>query len=249
MVQSQPRAEVDTSAFNRALALPYALRRDHFAVAMTDIYEMLGTLNETLIQRGLLRIEESVRGAIYSGMLSDLIAEAVATHAPGLVTNNFPNGHPDLLPKGRYVDDAAQSAEEGVEVKVTNKPSGAVDMHGARPGWYCIFHYVADRVTEPVVARAPTYFANIWLAQLDASHFRKNPRGELGTRTATPDRGGIAHLKANWLYGAQAGATVSPRKARGALCLRSARAVRQRRRLRTVSAAAKRGTPRRDAPR
>ncbi len=198
------RATVNHEGFNAALDLPYALRTDHVAVAMADIYELLATLNETLIDRGLLRIEESVRGAIYSGLLSDLIAEAISTHAPGLISNRYPNGHPDLLPKGRYADDTCQSAEEGIEVKVTNKRSGAVDMHGARPGWYCIWHYVVDRDTEPAVDRAPTRFETIWLARLDESHFRHNARGPLGTRTATPHRGGIAHLRSNWLYQARA---------------------------------------------
>jgi hypothetical protein len=198
------RAAVDRTGFNASLALPYALRTDHVAVAMADIYELLATLNTTLVDRGLLRIEESVRGAIYSGLLSDLIAEAISTHAPGLITNNYPNGHPDLLPKGRYAENSCQSAEDGIEVKVTNKSSGAVDMHGARPGWYCIWHYIVDRDTEPAVDRAPTYFKTIWLARLDESHFRHNSRGPLGTRTATPDRAGIGHLRQNWLYRADA---------------------------------------------
>jgi hypothetical protein len=30
--------------------------------------------------------------------------------------------------------------------------------------------------------------------------FRRNPRGELGTRTATLDRAGIRKLRANWIY-------------------------------------------------
>ena len=97
-----------------------------------------------------------------------------------MVGNNYPNVHPDLLPKGRYAADRAQAADEGIDIKVTTKPWGAVDMHGVRPGWYCIFAYVADRETEPAVNRVPTYFSSIWLAKLDASHFRKNPRGELG---------------------------------------------------------------------
>lgn len=194
------RAQVDKNGFNTALKLPYALKLDVFAIAIDDIYDMLHNLNTGLVNRGLLPFENSVRGAIYTGMLSDLMTEAIASHAAGLVKNTHSNGHPDLLPAGRYVNDAAQGAEEGVEVKVTKKAGGAVDMHGARPAWYCIFRYLADYDTQPVINREPTRFTDVWLAQLDATHFRKNERGELGTRTATPHAQGVKVLRAGWLY-------------------------------------------------
>ena len=194
------RAQVNRGGFNAELALPYALKLDVFAIAMDDIYDMLHNLNTGLVDRGLLPFENSVRGAIYTGVLSDLLTEALANHAAGLVKNTRSNGHPDLLPAGRYMGNGAQGAEEGVEVKVTKKAGGAVDMHGARPAWYCVFRYLADYETEPVLNREPTRFTDVWLAQLNVEHFRKNPRGELGTRTATPDREGVRVLRAGWLY-------------------------------------------------
>jgi hypothetical protein len=194
------RAQVNKDGFNTELDLPYALRLDVFAIAMDDIYELLHNVNTGLVNRGLLPFENSVRGAIYSGMLSDLLTEAVANHAAGLVKNTYNNGHPDLLPAGRHADNAAPAAEDGVEVKVTKKASGAVDMHSDRPAWYCVFRYVADYTTEPVLDREPTRFTDIWLARLDAKNFRKNERGPRGTRTATPHRQGLEVLRANWLY-------------------------------------------------
>jgi hypothetical protein len=167
---------------------------------MDDIYVLLDNINSGLTSRALLRIEESVRGAIYSGLLSDLIAEALAKHSMGLVKNGFNNGHPDLLPRGKYVNDSIRSAPDGVEVKVTGKRGGAVDMHSDRPAWYAIFRYETDHVTQPVVNRAPTKFTDIWLGQLVAGDFRKNPRGARGTRTATPHAQGMQKMRAAWVY-------------------------------------------------
>jgi hypothetical protein len=194
------RATVNSDGFDEARDLPYALKPQAFAIAMDDVYEMLASVNEALINRGLLPLENSVRGAIYTGLLSDLMAEAIANHASGLVKNSAANGHPDLLPAGRYPGDKAPSAEDGLEIKVTKKPGGAVDMHGARPAWYCVLRYEADYETEPIVDRAPTRFTHIWIAHLDADDFRMNPRGELGTRTATPHREGVQKLRAGLLY-------------------------------------------------
>ena len=46
----------------------------------------------------------------------------------------------------------------------------------------------------------PMRFTEVYLSHVKVEDFRKNPRGELGTRTATLDRDGIKKLRANWVY-------------------------------------------------
>ena len=58
----------------------------------------------------------------------------------------------------------------------------------------------ATHKTEPAVDRRPMRFTEIYLAHVKETDFRKNPRSELGTRTATLDRNGIQKLRNNWLY-------------------------------------------------
>ena len=43
-------------------------------------------------------------------------------------------------------------------------------------------------------------FTEIYLAHVSLDDFRKNARGELGTRTATLHREGVAKLRQNWIY-------------------------------------------------
>ncbi len=80
------------------------------------------------------------------------------------------------------------------------KSGGAVDTHGARDQWMCVFVYRADHETEPAAARAPMRFTEVYISQVVESDFRKNARGDLGTRTATLDRSGVQKLRANWVY-------------------------------------------------
>ncbi len=87
-----------------------------------------------------------------------------------------------------------------MEIKSTRKKGGAVDTHGARKQWMCVFVYEVDNATEPAERRAPMHFKEVYLGQVVESDFRKNARGELGTRTATLDRYGIQKLRANWVY-------------------------------------------------
>ena len=64
----------------------------------------------------------------------------------------------------------------------------------------CVFVYSVDNETEPAIARRPLTFTEVYLGPVEVSDFRRNPRGELGTRTATLDAHGIRKLRSNWLY-------------------------------------------------
>lgn len=64
----------------------------------------------------------------------------------------------------------------------------------------CVFVYTVDTKTEPARDRAPMTFTEVYLGQVTTADFRKNPRGELGTRTATLHADGIQKLRKNWIY-------------------------------------------------
>lgn len=193
------RAIPDPKHFNKDAVLPYELRLADFELAMQDVYDMLFDVNTAMVSRGLKRLEETVRAAIFSGILSDALTASVARHARVLTENLYHNGHPDLIPDGLYANNAVAAGEEGVEVKAT-RGGGAVDTHGARDAWLLVFRYLVDNETEPAVERNPTRIVEVLLAQLTVDDFRRNPRGELGTRTASPNRAGIGKLRANWIY-------------------------------------------------
>ena len=141
-----------------------------------------------------------LRPAIMSGVLSDMLTASLAKHFRVLVPNQHFNGHPDLVVRGRYPRNAIASGTDGVEIKTTRKSGGAVDTHGARDQWMCVFVYSTDSTTEPAQDRAPMRFREVYLSSVAIADFRKNPRGELGTRTATLDRAGISKFRSNWIY-------------------------------------------------
>jgi hypothetical protein len=87
-----------------------------------------------------------------------------------------------------------------VEIKTTRKAGGAVDTHGAREQWMCVFVYDVDLESEPAAERRPMAFTEIYLGHVTVDDFRRNLRGELGTRTATLHKDGIQKLRENWVY-------------------------------------------------
>lgn len=87
-----------------------------------------------------------------------------------------------------------------MEIKTTRKKGGAVDTHGARDQWMCVFVYDVDTATEPAVNRRPMTFTEVYLDRVTVTDFRRNQRGELGTRTATLHADGIRKLRESWVY-------------------------------------------------
>ena len=190
----------DPSKFNCGAQLPYMLRLEDFALVMQDVYDFFFDVNTHLLGKGLKRFDEMLRPAAMSGLISDMITASMAQHSRVLVENNYHNGHPDLIVNGLYPNDAVKAGKEGVEVKSTRKAGGAVDTHGAREQWMCVFVYEVDNETEPAATRAPMKFTEVYLGQVKVEDFRKNQRSELGTRTATLDRHGIQKLREYWVY-------------------------------------------------
>jgi hypothetical protein len=197
------RNTVDTTKFKKNAGLPYELRTQDFQLAMQDVYDFFYDVNSHLSGKGLQRLDDMLRPAIMSGLLSDMLTASLAKHSRVLTENHFFNGHPDLIVQGIYVGNAVKAGTEGIEIKTTRKAGGAVDTHGAREQWMCVFVYNVDTESEPARDRQPMKFTEVYLGRVTIEDFRKNPRGELGTRTATLHKEGIKKLRDNrdnWIY-------------------------------------------------
>jgi hypothetical protein len=194
------RNTIDRKRLNQKAELPFQLRLQDFELAMQDVYDFFHDVNVGLTERGLQRLDDFLRPAIMSGLLSDMLTASLGRHSRTLTENRFHNGHPDLVVKGVYAGDSVQAGTEGVEVKTTRKSGGAVDTHGARDQWMCVFVYEVDIDTEPARDREPMTFTEVYLGKVTIADFRKNSRGELGTRTATLHAEGIQKLRQNWVY-------------------------------------------------
>ena len=194
------RNTVDVTKFNPAADLPFQLRPQDFQMAMQDVYDFFYDVNAFLTGKGFRRLDDMLRPAIMSGVMSDMLTASLAKHSRVLTENRYFNGHPDLVEQGVYSSDAVKAGTEGVEVKTTKKAGGAVDTHGARDQWMCVFVHDIDTDTEPAIDRHPMTFTEVYLGRVTVADFRKNPRGELGTRTATLHKEGIRKLRQNWIY-------------------------------------------------
>ena len=99
------RESVDLAKFNPNAILPFQLRLKDFEIAMQDVYDFFHDVNEMLLARGLHRLDDMLRPAAMSGMISDMLTASVAKHSRKLVQNQYHNGHPELIVGGYYPND------------------------------------------------------------------------------------------------------------------------------------------------
>src|SRR5678815_1015989 len=123
------RRQTTEGEFNSNAILPYELRLRDFEMAMQDVYDFFYDVNRLLLEKGLHRLDDMLRPAAMSGIISDMLTASMAKHSRTLVENRHFNGHPDLIVQGRYPQNAVRAGEHGIEIKSTRKPGGAVDTH------------------------------------------------------------------------------------------------------------------------
>ncbi len=170
---------------------------------MQDVYDFLFDINERLLDRGLRRFDDVARPQLISGLCSDLLSDSVGTHARSLVVNKYHNGHPDLVVDGHFDNNSVVDGgvDWGVEVKSTLKPGGVVDVHGSRDQWMMVFVYEIDTTSEPIAARRPLKFIEVYCAEVQKTDFRRNNRKtEVGTSTSALDQYGAIKLRKGWVY-------------------------------------------------
>lgn len=115
------RNQVNVESFNKAATLPFELRLKDFEMAMQDIYDFFHDINANLVERGLMRLDDMLRPAIMSGLLSDMLTASLGKHSRTLTPNLYHNGHPDLIVNGVYSMNKIRTGTEGVEIKTTRK--------------------------------------------------------------------------------------------------------------------------------
>ena len=75
------KSEVDRNGFNLSHQLPYELRISDFESAMQDVYDFFFDVNSHLVSKGLQRLDDMLRPAIMSGVLSDMVTASLAKHS------------------------------------------------------------------------------------------------------------------------------------------------------------------------
>jgi hypothetical protein len=141
---------VNLGDFNPAAMLPYGLTIRHIHQAMTDFVEFLGFINRQLYTKEIPRFEMLLMPANFSSVVGEFMSTSIPKYCLTLAKNRYHNGHPDLIPVGRFPQNAVQHAAEGIEIK--SSPMGAggkvitLNMSGS---WCLCSTAIARRMPRP----------------------------------------------------------------------------------------------------
>lgn len=194
---------VDPAGFNPNTVLPYQLTVEHVRKAMEDFLGFLELVNSQLNGNGIDRMETILMPANFSSMVGEFMVAGISKHCPTLSKNQYHNGHPDLIPAGMYENNAAQYAEEGIEVK-GSRYMKAWQGHNPEESWLMVFVFDANRGKDKAEGKPPMSFRFIKVvgAQLTKDDWKFSGRSETSRRTITASvtDSGFEKMEANWIY-------------------------------------------------
>jgi hypothetical protein len=194
---------LNPKGFNSSPDLPYGLTTEHIRLAMADFLEFLGFINLQLKTREIPRLEAFLMPANFSSLVGEFINVSIPKYCSTLVKNRYHNGHPDLIPAGKFPGDAVQYSHEGVEIKGSRYASGW-QGHNPEPIWLMVFSFVANSANDVKNGVSPRSFrfAGVYAAKLELEDWTYSGRSETSRRTITASVNprGMEKMRANWIY-------------------------------------------------
>ena len=194
---------VSPDDFNPQAVLPCGCTVEHIYRAMTDFIDFLCFINQQLNSRAIERLECLLMPAHFSSIVGELIGASIPRYCPGLVKNRYHNGHPDLIPAGRFPGDAVQYCHEGIEIK-GSRYMKAWQGHNAEASWLMVFMFDSSRPSDPFkgIPPRPFRFIEVLGAQLTAEDWKFAGRSETSRRTITASvtDTGYEKMASNWIY-------------------------------------------------
>lgn len=196
-------APLGSEGFNPKAVIPYGCTVEHVRAAMNDFLDFLGFINLQLNGKGLPRLECFLMPANFSSIVGEFMSATIPKHCQTLVKNRYHNGHPDLLPKGKYPGDSQLHAPEGIEIKGSRYLRGW-QGHNAEEAWLMVVVFEANRVTDvdKAIPPCPFRFLKVVGAKLTKDDWQFSGRSETSRRTitATVRPSGYEKMEANWIY-------------------------------------------------
>lgn len=192
------------SDFNSQAEIPCGISVEHIYRAMLDFTDFLRTADTALVRKNMLRLEDILMPANFSSMVGEFIASNLPLHCSGVARNTYHNGHPDLLPRGKYPKDAAQHAgADGIEIKASRNLNGW-QGHNAEDAWLMVFVFESGRPSDSLraIPQRPFRFLAVYGALLAKTDWQFAGRSLTSRRTitATVLPIGFQKMAKNWVY-------------------------------------------------
>lgn len=193
---------VERDGFNARCKIPFGVSTDHVYAAMQDFIEFLTLIDRELQRKEMGTLENVMQQASFSNLVSEMMCAGIPKHCRTVAKNKYHNGHPDLLPAGKYPRDEAQHAGvDGIEIKASRYLQGW-QGHNPEDVWLMVFVFQSGRI-GPKVNGTPSFkFLLVAGGQLTKHDWLFSGRSETSRRTITASvtKQGAAKMMDNWIY-------------------------------------------------
>jgi hypothetical protein len=195
---------IDPKGFNPKAKIPFGVTTQHIRSSMQDFIDFLGFVDGQLCGKDMLRFEEMLMPANFSSIVSEFMGARIPRYCKTVAKNKYHNGHPDLLPAGKYPGDLAQHAgADGIEIKASHY-SKAWQGHNVEDVWLMVFVFQSGRPTDEGKNIKPVRFRfeAVVGALIAKADWKFAPRSETSRRTITASvtDSGYRKMMANWVY-------------------------------------------------
>jgi hypothetical protein len=192
----------DKGGFNARARIPFGVTTGHVRAAMNDFIAFLTLIDKQLVAKKMNTLENTIMQANFSSIVGEFITSQIPKHCKTVVKNRYHNGHPDILPAGKYKNDAKQhGGTDGIEVKASRYLHGW-QGHNVENVWLMVFVFQSGREGPKVKNTEGFKFLLVAGAMLKKSDWLFAGRSATSRRTITASvtRAGSDKMMANWIY-------------------------------------------------
>jgi hypothetical protein len=194
----------DPKGFNSKAKIPFGVTIEHVRLAMTEFTEFLAFVDTQLVTKDLERLQDMLMPANFSSMVGEFMGAGIPKYCTSIAKNTYHNGHPDMLPAGKYEKNSAKHAgADGIEVKASRYFS-SWQGHNAEDVWLMVFVFESGRPTDKAkgIERKPFRFVKVLGAMLTKHDWNFSGRSETSRRTITASvtKSGFEKMTTNWIY-------------------------------------------------
>jgi len=194
----------DPDGFNPMANIPFGVTTKDMLAAMRDFTDFLRLVDGSLLRKRIVRLEDMLVPANFSSIVGEFMTSSIPKYCKGVVKNKYHNGHPDMLPTGKYENDMAQHAGvDGIEVKASRYFRGW-QGHNAEDAWLMVFVFESGRPSDKTKNIAPRPFRFLMVAGAALTKrdwlFAGRSATSRRTITASVTTSGYDKMMANWIY-------------------------------------------------
>jgi hypothetical protein len=197
-------AQPSLANFNANAKIPFGVSVKDIFHSMVDFTDFLRTVDTELVRKEMARLEDMLMPANFSSVVGEFITSNLPKHCSSIAKNAYHNGHPDLLPAGKYPGNAAQHVgSDGIEVKASRYMKGW-QGHNPEDVWLMVFVFESGRPSDAREGKkmACFRFLAVYGALLKKEDWKFEGRSQTSRRTITASvlQSGFEKMAENWIY-------------------------------------------------